>query len=157
MIDRRSWSAAMLASAALPGWAAASDTPSGGRGGVLRVYSEAAETGFDPAKVGDLYSARVLSHIFEGLYRYDPLAVPVKVKPLTAVALPEVSSDFRVWTIRLQPGIHFADDPAFKGRPRELVADDYAYAIKRYYDPANASPGFSTISEEGFVLSLIHI
>src|SRR4051794_30977446 len=99
MIDRRNWSAAMLASAALPGWAAEPAHAPSARGGVLRVYSEAAETGFDPAKIGDLYSARVISHIFEALYRYDPLAVPVKVKPLTAQSLPEVSGDFRVWTI----------------------------------------------------------
>ena len=30
--------------------------------------------------------------------------------------MPEVSSDFRTWTIRIRPGIRFADDPAFKGR-----------------------------------------
>ena len=151
MIDRRNWTAALLASAALPGWTAQPAPATPVRGGVLRVYSEAAETGFDPAKVGDIYSARVLSHIFEALYRYDPLAMPVKVRPLTAVALPEVSSDFRVWTIRLQPGIHFADDAAFKGKPRELVAEDYVYSIKRFFDPANLSPAHSTISEEGFV------
>ena len=33
------------------------------------------------------------------------------------------------------PGIHFADDPAFKGAPRELVAADYVYSIKRWLDP----------------------
>ncbi|HEY9064804.1 MAG TPA: ABC transporter substrate-binding protein [Burkholderiaceae bacterium] len=70
---------------------------------------------------------------------------------MTAAAMPAVSSDFRVWTIPLQRGIYFSDDPAFKGRPRELVAEDYVYSIKRYYDPANLSPGHSTISEEGFV------
>ncbi|HUG25587.1 ABC transporter substrate-binding protein, partial [Piscinibacter sp.] len=31
--------------------------------------------------------------------------------------------------------IFFADDPAFGGKPRELVAQDYVYSIKRYYDP----------------------
>jgi hypothetical protein len=33
------------------------------------------------------------------------------------------------------PGIFFADDPAFQGRPRELVAADYVYALKRFADP----------------------
>ncbi|HEY6354658.1 MAG TPA: ABC transporter substrate-binding protein, partial [Burkholderiaceae bacterium] len=50
-------------------------------------------------------------------------------------SLPEVSSDGRRFRIRLQRGIHFADDPAFRGRRRELVAADYVYAIKRFYDP----------------------
>ena len=36
--------------------------------------------------------------------------------------MPEVSADFRTWTVRVRPGIFFADDPAFKGKRRELVA-----------------------------------
>ena len=35
----------------------------------------------------------------------------------------------------VKPGIFFADDPAFKGHARELVAQDYVYAIKRFFDP----------------------
>ncbi|MCU0952084.1 MAG: ABC transporter substrate-binding protein [Burkholderiaceae bacterium] len=31
--------------------------------------------------------------------------------------------------------MYFADDPAFKGVPRELVAADYVYAWKRLFDP----------------------
>ena len=59
---------------------------------------------------------------------------------LTAAALPEISADFRRFTIRIQPGIFFADDPAFQGQKRELVADDYVYSLKRFADPANKSP-----------------
>ena len=29
--------------------------------------------------------------------------------------MPEVSEDFRVWTVRIKPGIYFQDDAAFKG------------------------------------------
>ena len=36
----------------------------------------------------------------------------------TAAALPEVSDDFRRFTLRIRPGIYFADDPAFKGSAR---------------------------------------
>ena len=153
MIDRRTWSAAALGSLgalALPALARGA-SPEGGGGNVLRVPFESAETGFDPAQISDLYSARVTAHIFEALYRYDLLAMPVKVRPLTAAALPEVSDDFRVWTIRLQRGIFFADDPAFNGKPRELVAQDYVYAIKRMFDPATRSPSFSSLEEEGIV------
>ena len=71
--------------------------------------------GFDPAQISDLYSRTITAHIFEGLYAYDHLARPAKIKPLTAAAMPEVSSDFRTWTVKLRPGIYFADDPAFKG------------------------------------------
>ena len=153
MIDRRTWSAAMLGTLALPtpARAAAPEASAPAGANILRVPLLVAETGFDAVQVSDLYSKTVISHIFEALYCYDPLAMPVKVRPLTAAALPEVSSDFRVWTIRIRPGIYFADDPAFKGQRRELVAQDYVYTIKRYFDPATKSPGYSLIAEDGLL------
>ena len=117
----------------------------------LRVAFPAAETGFDPARVVDLYSRTITPHIFEGLYQYDHLARPFKIRPLTAAGMPEVSDNYRTWTVRLQPGIRFADDPAFGGAPRELVAADYVYAIKRFVDPANNSPAVTTVLDAGFV------
>ncbi|MEP7099764.1 MAG: ABC transporter substrate-binding protein [Burkholderiales bacterium] len=150
MIDRRRWSAAMLGTLALPVLpAVAAAPPEANLGKVLRVAFESPETGFDPARFGDLYSNRIHAHIFESLYRYDLFAMPVKVRPLTAAAMPEVSADFRVWTVHLQAGIFFADDPAFKGKPRELVAADYAYTVKRFYDPANLSPAYANVEEDG--------
>ena len=74
---------------------------------MLRVLFESAETGFDPAQVSDLYSYRVIAHIFEALLGYDPLAIPVKLVPLTAEAMPDVSADFTTWTVRLKRGIRF--------------------------------------------------
>jgi len=114
---------------------------------VLRYAFRVAETGFDPAKISDLYSRIVTSHIFEGLYHYDHLARPARIKPLTAVAMPEVANDFRQFTIRVRPGIYFADDPAFKGQRRELVAQDYVYALQRFADPATKSPAWTEIAE----------
>jgi ABC-type transport system substrate-binding protein len=65
--------------------------------------------------------------------------------------MPQVSDDFRVWTVSLRPGIRFADDPAFNGRPRELVADDYVYAFKRFADPRNKSPAWTFLEQFGFI------
>ncbi|MEO8059309.1 MAG: ABC transporter substrate-binding protein, partial [Burkholderiales bacterium] len=101
-----------------------------------------------PAKVNDLYSRTLTPHIFEGLYKYDYLARPIKIKPLTADGMPQASSDFRTWTVKVKPGIFFADDPAFKGRRRELVAADYVYSFKRLADPANKSPVWSAIETD---------
>ena len=119
----------------------------------LRVMFNSAETSFDPARIDDLYSRTVTAHIFEALYGYDALARPAKVVPRLAAALPEVSADFKVWTVRLKPGIFFADDPAFKGagKGREVVAQDLAYAIKRTVDPANKSPSSTGALEEGML------
>jgi ABC-type transport system substrate-binding protein len=102
---------------------------------VLRVSIAVAETGFDPQAAGDAFSNYVNRAIFDPLYRYDYLARPYKLVPNTAQALPEISADGLTWTMRIRPGIHFADDPVFKGQKRELVAADYVYAIKRILDP----------------------
>lgn len=101
----------------------------------LRYAFPIAETSFDPAAITDLYSRTVVSGIFEAPLEFAFLARPVRMRPNTAAAMPEVSEDFRTFTFRIKPGIYFADDPAFKGRKRELVAEDYVYSIKRHYDP----------------------
>ena len=99
-----------------------------------------AETGFDPAMASEVYSSAVIAAIMEPLLTFDYLARPVKVVPLTATTLPEITDNGRTYTFRIKPGIFFADDPAFKGKRRELTADDYVYAIKRLVDPAMRSP-----------------
>lgn len=107
---------------------------------VIREVFPAAESGFDPAAVHDLYSGTLVQGIFETLYTYDYLARPSKLVPLTADAMPEVTDEGRTWTIRLKKGIRFADDPVFGGKPRELVAEDYVYSLKRLIDPKIRSP-----------------
>ncbi|CAG0946492.1 Periplasmic dipeptide transport protein [Gammaproteobacteria bacterium] len=118
---------------------------------VLRYAFNVAETGFDPAQISDLYSRIVTSHIFESPLRYDHLARPFTLRPATAAAMPEVSDDFRTFVFRIKPGIYFADDPAFQGKKRELVAQDYVYSIKRIYDPALKSPGAAVLEDEGII------
>jgi ABC-type transport system substrate-binding protein len=107
---------------------------------VLRYAFPVAETGFDPAQISDLYSRTVAQGIFEAPLTYDYLARPAQVKPQTAVALPEISDNFKRFVFRIKPGIHFADDPVFQGHQRELTAADYVYSVKRHYDPKFKSP-----------------
>ncbi len=114
---------------------------------VLRVAFSVAETGFDPQAAGDIYSQYVNRAIFDSLYRYDYLARPYRIVPAVAAAMPEVSADGKTYTIRVKPGIYFSDDPAFKGRRRELVAQDFVYGIKRILDPKMRSN--SIIQVEG--------
>ena len=144
--------AAGLAAGIVPSWAAApSATADAGGEKVLRYAFQIAETGFDPAQVSDTYSRILTAHIFDSMLTYDHLARPFKLKPLVAEAMPEVSDDFRTFTFKLRKGIFFADDPAFKGRKRELVAEDFVYAFKRIYDPALKSPGQAALEDEGIV------
>lgn len=105
----------------------------------------AAETGFDPAQINDLYSNYVISHIIEPPLQYDFLARPPVMRPRTSVAMPEVSDDFREFTVRIKPGIYFQDDPVFGGKKRELVAQDYVYQLKRVADPKWKSPTWPTV------------
>jgi ABC-type transport system substrate-binding protein len=122
-----------LLAAALAGPAAAAKK-------VLRVPFIIAESSFDPAFASDTYSYTVIDEIFEPPLTYDMLARPYKLKPQTAQAMPEVSADGRVYTVRIRPGIYFSEDPAFNGKRRELVAEDYIYTIKRLIDPKIRSP-----------------
>ncbi len=124
--------AAAPARAAAPAWADPAK--------VLRVAFPVAETGFDPAAISDLYSAHVMRAIFDPLYVPDYLARPYRMVPATAEALPDITPDGLTWTIRLKKGIWFADDPAFKGKRRELVAQDYVYSWMRVVDPRVRSP-----------------
>lgn len=130
---------------------AAAGSAAGAASKVLHYAFPAAETGFDPAQVSDLYSRTVTAHIFDGLYQYDYLNRPYLVRPNAAEGLPEVSADFTTWTVRIRPGIYFSDDPVFKGAKRELVAQDFVYALKRHFDPAVKSPNYAGFAEEGMI------
>jgi oligopeptide transport system substrate-binding protein len=101
----------------------------------LRVAFSVAETGFDPQVTSDIYSSAIISAIVDPLYVFDYFARPVRMVPNTAAALPQVTDGGRTYTIRVKPGIYFASDPAFRGKRRELTAEDYVYSIKRIFDP----------------------
>ena len=101
--------------------------------------------GFDPALVGDLPSIQAISKMYEGLLQYSYLDRPYRVEPCLAESLPELSPDGRTYTFRIRRGIYFQDDPCFTrsaGKGRELVAEDFIYAIKRVADMKVASPGY---------------
>jgi ABC-type transport system substrate-binding protein len=124
---------ALLAALSLAAFAQGTPAPAGQK--VFRYAFEVAETSFDPAFISDVYSNIVNQSMFEAPYTYDYLARPLKMKPLTATTLPEISADGRTYTIRIKPGIYFADDAVFQGKKRELTAADYVYSMKRLLDP----------------------
>ena len=113
---------------------------------VLRVSMDGEEAGFDPQGAADTYSFTVITAIFEPPYQFDYYGGS-RVVPRTAAAMPEISADGLTWTIRLQHGIRFADDAAFKGVPRELIAQDYVYAWKRLLDPRMRSPNAEILAD----------
>jgi oligopeptide transport system substrate-binding protein len=109
---------------------------------VLRLAFPIAETSFDNAFASDEGSQSIGERIIEPMLEYDYLARPVKLVPRTVAKMPEVTDGGKTITATLQKGIYFADDPAFKGAKRELIAADYAFALKRLMDPKVKSPWF---------------
>src|SRR2546423_8055703 len=107
---------------------------------VLRIEFYVAETGFDPVKVQDLYSQTVCEAVYEQLLTYDYLARPAKLVPRAAEAPPVVADEGKTYTFKIRKGVYFAPDPAFKGKKRELTAQDYIYTLMRFKDPVNRSP-----------------
>jgi ABC-type transport system substrate-binding protein len=97
---------------------------------ILRVAMFDIDT-LDPQQYSEDPSFQVIQALFEPAYEWDYLSKTPKLTPLTAAGPPEVTEDGKVWTIRFKRGILFTDDPAFKGKPRELTADDYVYSYKR--------------------------
>ncbi|TMG92055.1 MAG: heme-binding protein [Betaproteobacteria bacterium] len=127
--------ALMLSALALPAGSRAADPAK-----TLRVTFQVAETGFDPTRTSDYYSGMVIEAIYDRLLTYDYLARPSKLVPLAAESLPQITDNGKTYTFRIKKGIYFTPDPAFKGKKRELTAEDYAYSIKRFFDPRNRSP-----------------
>jgi oligopeptide transport system substrate-binding protein len=134
---RMRWALALLALASACAAGAADPNK------VLRVASPDVDT-LDPQQATTISAQRVIQAIYEGLYNWDYLNSPAGLVPVTATAAPEISDGGKTWRINLKSGIHFTDDPAFHGKARELVADDYIYSMKRRLDP-NLSRGGDTV------------
>ena len=126
---------ALLALALVAGVASAADPAK-----VLRYVFPVGEEGFDPQAAHDLYSGTVEQAIFETLLTYDYLARPAKLVPMAAEAMPQVTDNGQTYTFKIRKGVYFTPDPVFKGARRELVAEDYAFSLKRLVDPAVHSP-----------------
>ena len=124
-------------------WAASTGVPSASStvpAKVLHVLLTSPEASLDPALASDVQSLSINENIFDPPLRYDYLARPVKLQANTLTAMPEVSADGKTYLLHIQPGIFFTPDAAFKGKPRELTAEDYVYSIKRIYDSSIKSP-----------------
>ncbi len=99
--------------------------------------------GLDPIIMSDHYSHFVGAQIYEGLMAYHYLKRPLVVIPSLAEDLPKVSEDGLTHTYKIKKGVYFHDNKCFKGGiGRELVANDFIYALKRLADPSLKGEGF---------------
>jgi ABC-type transport system substrate-binding protein len=109
---------------------------------VYRHGLDGAPNTLDPAQAAVIYANYTVVNLYDTLYRYKYLARPYELTTNLAVDLPEISEDGLTYTIRIKPGVHFIDDEAFAdGIGREVVAEDFVYAIKRHFDPRVLAQG----------------
>lgn len=109
---------------------------------LYRHSMDGAPSSLDPAQASNLYANFLAVNLYDTLYRYKYLARPYELEPNLAEGLPQVSADGLIYTIRLKPGVHFIDDPAFpSGQGRAVRAEDFVYSIKRQFDPKTRAPG----------------
>lgn len=104
----------------------------GGRyyGGVFRLNESEYIKNLFPHNIVDVYSYRVASQIYEGLFKFDQGA-SLKVIPALAESY-TLDSTFTVYTVKLRKGVLFHDDACFAGgKGRELKASDVKYCFTR--------------------------
>lgn len=94
----------------------------------------------DPASCGDTTSSAFQGNFWEGLYCYHFLIRPPKVIPLLAAAMPKISKDRLIYTIKIRPGVKFHRNPCFgvdragRAKTRTVKAQDFVLAFKRIAD-----------------------
>jgi peptide/nickel transport system substrate-binding protein len=92
------------------------------RGGVINVATIGEPPTLDPmASTADLVGI-VTQHIFETLYTFDK---QWNVTPLLAEAMPEISPDGKIYTIKLRSGIKFHDNS-------DMTAEDVVASLARW-------------------------
>ena len=108
----------------------------------FRYSLGSAPTSLDPVWASTTYANQIVVNLFDTLYVYKLLQRPYELKPGLAAAMPEISADGLVYTIRLKEGVRFADDKSFPdGRGREITAEDFIYSLQRHFDPAARPAG----------------
>lgn len=133
-----------LASAALAVLALASGCTKHARESepVIHVALDEEAKSLDPANTYDAISLAILPSVVESLYQYDFYAPDTKVVPLLADGMPVTSNGGKRVTVKIRPGIRYAKDEAFgSAGTRELVANDFIYAVKRLAHPGVQSQG----------------
>jgi oligopeptide transport system substrate-binding protein len=110
--------------------------------GTFHAYFQTEMKGFDPIVADEETRNYCVQNVYDSLYEYHWLKRPYELKPCLAAAMPTISEDGLTYTIPLQKGVRFADDPCFPGgKGREFVAADAIFCFQRIMDSRLASPG----------------
>ena len=130
-----------------------SSSSSGGDKVVRIPMATSGPKSLDPADGSSVYDNRCCCMVYETLLQYKYLVRPPTLEPLLLEEMPEVSEDRLTYKFKLKKGVHFHDDPCFKGgKGREMVASDVIYSWKRIADNDVSSKNWWLMEEtvEGF-------
>ncbi len=103
------------------------------------IYSAKVKS-IDPVTTNDTTSLGIQGGIYEGLYAYHYLKRPPTLVPALAEALPEISKDGLVYTIKIKKdskysrNICFGKDADGRLKTRTVTAHDFVLAFKRTGD-----------------------
>lgn len=107
----------------------------------LRLSLDNRVESLDPAKAYSDDSLLLSSQVLEPLYQYHYLKRPYEIQPLVADGLPLFSNKGKTVTIKIKKNIFYHDHPAFKGKRREVTAEDFLLQFKRMALNSLKSPG----------------
>lgn len=122
-------------------------TGQGGRnyGGILRINEPEYIKNLFPHNITDVYSYRIASQIYEGLFKFNPRDLSI----INSLAQShEVDSTGTIYTFHIKENIYFHDDPAFpEGKGRELTADDIAFCFTQLCTAGPQNQSFSVFKD----------
>lgn len=118
----------------------------GGRnyGGILRINEPEYIKNLFPHNITDVYSYRIASQVYEGLFKFNPRdlsVVPNLVKSY------DIDTTGTVYTFRLKENVFFHNDPAFQNGKREMTAEDVAFSFTQLCTAGPQNQGFSVFKD----------
>ncbi len=115
----------------------------GGRyyGGTFKLNETEYIKNLFPHSIIDVYSYRIASQIYEGLFKFDHTSLKV-VNSLAESYT--IDDSHTVYTVKLKKGVMFHDDECFDGgKGRELKAADIKYCFTKLCTQDRNNQGFS--------------
>lgn len=98
---------------------------------ILRVAVTSEIPTLDPVTAYDTVSSSAIYQVYETLYQYHYLKRPYTLEPLLAAEMPKIEGNGKRYIIKIKSGVRYHDDPAFKGQPRYVEAEDFITQLKR--------------------------
>ncbi|MEM1136793.1 MAG: ABC transporter substrate-binding protein, partial [Bacteroidota bacterium] len=119
----------------------------GGRyyGGVFKLNESEYIKNLNPLSIIDVYSYRVASQVYEGLFKFNQVDITHVESALVESYM--ISDDQLKYTFHLKKGLYFHDDECFEeGKGREFTADDVIYCFKRLCTQDKNNQSFNLFS-----------